>query len=67
MDTDIALADLASGMAVPIRAEYTRRVHDAPPGCAWKHCHEEYVWTPIFFTTSLHHALVWSYQMCKAL
>src|SRR5262249_24346202 len=36
MDTDITLAGLASGMAVPIRAEYTRGVHDAPPGCAWK-------------------------------
>src|SRR5262245_4411590 len=23
-----------------------------------KHCHEEYVWTPIFFTTAPHHGLV---------
>ena len=36
MDTDIALAGLASSMVVTIRAEYTRGVHDAPPGCAWK-------------------------------
>jgi transposase-like protein len=28
-----------------------------------KHCHEEYVWTPVFFTTSPHHGLVWSYPI----
>src|SRR5207302_6361734 len=27
-----------------------------------KHCHEKYVGTPVFFTTALHHGLVWSYQ-----
>src|SRR2546421_12602312 len=26
-----------------------------------KHCHEKYVGTPVFFTTALHHGLVWSY------
>jgi hypothetical protein len=62
MDTDIALTDLASGMAVPVRAECRCGVHDAPPGYAWNHCHEKYVWTPVFFTTSPHHGLVWSYQ-----
>src|SRR5207302_65998 len=36
MDTNIALADLASGRAVAIGAECRRGVHDAPPGCAWK-------------------------------
>src|SRR4029434_1428777 len=36
MDTNIALADLASGRAVPVGAECRRGVHDAPPGCAWK-------------------------------
>jgi hypothetical protein len=36
MDTDIALAGLASGMAMPIGAEYACGVHDAPPGCAWR-------------------------------
>src|SRR5262249_20941976 len=61
MDTDIAPADLASGRAVPVGAECHRGVHDAPPGCAWKHCHEKYVWTPVCFTTSPHHGLVWSY------
>src|ERR671922_700808 len=61
MDTDIALAGLASGMTVLIGAECSRGVHDTPPGCAWKHCHEKYVWTPVCFTTSLHHGLVWSY------
>src|SRR5262249_38425183 len=61
MDTDIAPADLASGRAVPVGAECRPGVHDAPPSCAWKHCHEKYVWTPICFTTSPHHGLVWSY------
>src|SRR5262245_6084945 len=61
MDTDIAPASLASGRAVPIGAECGCGVHDAPPGCAWKHGHEEYVWTPVCFTTSPHHGLVWSY------
>jgi hypothetical protein len=63
MDTDIALANLASGMAVRIGAECNRGVHDNSPGCAWKHCHEKYVWTPVFFATSLHHGLVWGYHM----
>jgi len=36
MDADIAHASLASGMAVPIGADYSRGIHDAPPGCAWK-------------------------------
>src|SRR5262249_39569711 len=27
-----------------------------------KHCHEKYVWTPVFFTTAPHHGLVWSYR-----
>src|SRR5919197_415965 len=62
MDTNIALAGLASGMAVLIGAECGRGVHDTPPGCAWKHCHEKYVWTPVCFTTSPHHGLVQSYQ-----
>src|SRR4029450_120192 len=62
MDTDIALANLASGMAVRIGAECNRGVHDNSPGCAWKHCHEKYVWTPVFFATSLHHGLVWGYR-----
>ena len=61
MDTDIASASLASGRAVPVGAECGGGVHDAPPGYAWKHCHEEYVWTPVCFTTSPHHGLVWSY------
>src|SRR5207302_1699857 len=37
MDADIALADLASGMAVPIRAECGCGVHAGPPGFVWKH------------------------------
>src|SRR5437764_11867575 len=61
MDTNIALADLASRMAVRIGAEYRCGVHDAPPGYAWTHCHEKYVWTPVCFTTSPHHGLVRSY------
>src|SRR5215510_16263551 len=65
MDTNIALARLASRMAVRIGAEYHCGVHDAPPGYAWKQCHEKYVWTPVCFTTSPHHGLVWSYRLVK--
>src|SRR4029453_10557279 len=36
MDTNIALASLPSGMAVPMGAEDGGGVHNAPPGCAWK-------------------------------
>src|SRR5262245_20077253 len=61
MDTDIAPTSLASGRTVPIGAECGGGVHDTPPGCAWQHGHEEYVWTPVWFTTSPHHGLVWSY------
>ena len=46
MDTNIALAGLASGRAVLIGAAYGCGVHDTPPGCAWTHCHEKYVWAP---------------------
>ena len=54
MDTNIALTDLASGMAVLIRAEDVGGVHDV--ACArGKHCHEKYVWTPVFF----HRTTVW--------
>src|SRR4029434_2048553 len=37
MDSDIAHADLAPGMAMLIGAECRRGVHDAPPGFVWKH------------------------------
>src|SRR5215471_11625086 len=37
MDTNIALASLASGRAVPIGAECRCGVHDGPPGFVWKH------------------------------
>src|SRR4029453_14133837 len=53
MDTNSALAGLASRMAVRIGAEYRCGVHDVPPGSAWKHGHEKYVWTPVCFTTRL--------------
>src|SRR5215831_2932047 len=56
MDTDIAHTSLASGMAMLIGAEYGRGVHDAPPGYAWKHDHEKYVWTP--FALQLHRTTV---------
>src|SRR5207237_7109094 len=36
MDTDIALASLASGRAVPLGAECSGGVHDRPPCCVWK-------------------------------
>src|SRR5215470_3689796 len=61
MDPNIALAGLASSMPVLIGAECSRGVHDTPPDCAWKHCHEKYVWTPVCFTTSPHHGLLQSY------
>src|SRR5207302_2108801 len=32
-----------------------------------KHCHEKYVGTPVFFTTALHHGLVWSYLLENSL
>src|SRR5215831_19784531 len=67
MDTDIAPTSLASGRTVPIGAECGGGVHDTPPGCAWQHGHEEYVWTPVWFTTSPHHGLVWSYLRLRAL
>src|SRR5919198_6094405 len=60
VDTNITLAGLASRMAARIGAEYRCGVHDHPPGYAGKHCHEKYVWTPVCFTTSPHHGLVWS-------
>ena len=37
MDTDIALARLASGRAVPIGTACGCGVHADPPGCVWKH------------------------------
>src|SRR5262245_15501113 len=62
MDTNIALAGLASGRAVLVGAECGRGVHDTPPGYAWQHCHEKYVGTPVCFTTSPLHGLVQSYR-----
>src|SRR5262249_3346405 len=37
MNTNVALARLASGRAVLIGAEYGLGVHDGPPGFVWKH------------------------------
>src|SRR5262245_23137497 len=28
-----------------------------------KHCHEQYVWTPVRFTSAPYHGLVWSYPL----
>src|SRR5262249_28940144 len=61
METDMALTRLASSRTVLLGAESSRGVHDAPPGWAWKHCHEKYVWTPVCFTTSPLHGLGQSY------
>ena len=36
MDTNIALADLASSRAMPVGAACGGRVHDSPPGFVWK-------------------------------
>ena len=65
MDTDIALAGLPSGMAVPIGAEDGGGVHNAPPGCAWKRAQRS-MSGPIFVTSELHHGLVQSYQPSHA-
>lgn len=53
----MAFAYLPSGGAREIGAKYRRGVHAGPPGCAWKHCQEKYVWTLVSFTISPHHAL----------
>jgi len=58
MDTDIALASLASGRARQIGAEYRGGVHDRPPGVAGEHSQEEYGWPPIFFPSAPQHGLV---------
>src|SRR5262245_18375111 len=58
MDTNIALASLASGRAVSIGAEYRCGVHDRPPGVAGEHSQDEYGWTPICFTSAPSHGLV---------
>ena len=59
------MADAMIKAAVLIGAECSRGVHDTPPGCAGKHCHEKYVWTPVCFTTSPHHGLVQSYRTAR--
>src|SRR5437868_6066034 len=63
MDTDIALAGLASGRARESGAEYRGGVHDdfSSLGCAGEHAKKKYVWTPVSFATSLYHGWVWSY------
>src|SRR5438045_6423609 len=63
MDTNIALASLASSRARQIGAEYRCGVHDRPPGVAGEHSQEEYGWTPIFVTSAPHHGLVESYLL----
>ena len=62
MDTHVALADVASGRAREIRAEYGSGIHNRPPGVAGEHSQEEYGWTPIFVTSAPHHGLVESYR-----
>src|SRR6516162_6231862 len=55
MDTDIALARLASGRAVPIGAECGCGVHDGPPGFVWKQAKRSMLGPPfslqVSFTT----------------
>jgi hypothetical protein len=63
VDTNVALADLASGRAREIGTEYECGVHDRPPGVAGEHSQEEYAWTPIFLTSELHHGSVGSYRL----
>ena len=62
MDTDIALADLASGRAVPLGQNMVvgsmtllLAVRETLP--------REVFGTPVCFTTSPHHGLVWSYPV----
>src|SRR5436305_14168800 len=55
MDTDIALARLASGRAVPIGAECGCGVHGGPPGFVWKQAKRSMLGPPfslqVSFTT----------------
>jgi hypothetical protein len=62
MDTNIALTDLASRMAIPLGAEYGGWVHRPPSRFAGKRCQKEYVGRPISFASLPHHGLVQSYQ-----
>src|SRR5262245_4203499 len=64
VDTNIALAALASGRARQIGAKYRCGVHDDPPGVVGEHAKKEYVWTPIFITSEPHHGLVETYHQC---
>jgi hypothetical protein len=62
VDTNVALACLASGGAHQIGAECGGGVHAfSSPGVAGEHAKKEYVWTPIFIATAPHHGLVGSY------
>jgi len=58
VDTAIALA---SGGTRQIGAEYSRGVHDDPPGVVGEYAKKEYVWTPIFMTSATHRGLVERY------
>ena len=57
MAPNIALTRLASGRTVRIGAEYRRGVHEgfSSLGVAGKHAKKEYLWTPIFVTSTPHH------------
>jgi hypothetical protein len=55
MDTDMALARLASGRTVSLGAACGCGVHAGPPGVVWKHAKREDIWAPIFVTSELHH------------
>src|SRR5882724_4089483 len=48
VDADVALASLTSGRACQIGAEYSRGVHDSPPGLAWKRAKKSMNWLRVF-------------------
>ena len=62
MEANVALADLASGVAIQIGAEYGCGIHGGPPDVEHKFGLQEYVGIPICFASGPHHGSVWSYR-----
>ena len=71
MDTNVAMASLASGRAVLIGAEYDCGVHDGPPGCVWKHAKRSMSGPPfllqVSFTTVKWRATIFGFCLEKAI
>src|SRR6516225_1945003 len=65
MDTNVALARLASGRAVLIGAEYGCGVHDGPPDCVWKHAKRSMSGPPFLLQVSFT-TVKWRATPCSA-